>query len=145
MNEEPTEGESTDAGSARDADLQAFVSTLLLYVARSDGEIADPETGKMLDLLAQYFRVGNAEALRLLTSAMSRLADGASPGELRQMAPDLSVDEMEDCAVMLLRIVAADGRRKALEVERLRAAGEIMGISEEGMHRAFDRYFASPD
>jgi hypothetical protein len=42
---------------------------------------------------------------------------------------------------MLLKLVAADGRKNAEEMNKLRAAGEMMRIPEDAMHRAFDRYF----
>jgi copper homeostasis protein CutC len=42
---------------------------------------------------------------------------------------------------MLLKIVAADGRKDAEEMEKLRVAAEMISIPEDVMHRAFDRYF----
>ena len=53
----------------------------------------------------------------------------------------LTIPEKEDIAVMLLKIVAADGRKDAEEMEKLRVAADMISIPEDVMHRAFDRYF----
>jgi uncharacterized tellurite resistance protein B-like protein len=50
--------------------------------------------------------------------------------------------EKEDIALMALKVVAADGQRHYEEMEQFRRAVELVGISAEIVHLAFDRYFA---
>ena len=54
----------------------------------------------------------------------------------------LSAGEKEDIALMLLKIVAVDGRKDADELEKLSVATGIISIPPDVMHRAYDRYFA---
>lgn len=42
---------------------------------------------------------------------------------------------------MMLKVVAADGDRDAEEMEKLRRAAELLEISADVVHRAYDRYF----
>ena len=42
---------------------------------------------------------------------------------------------------MMLKVVAADGRREVDELEKFQRAATIIGISAETLHRAYDRYF----
>ena len=42
---------------------------------------------------------------------------------------------------MMLKVVAADGRKDAEEMEKLRQAAEIISIPPDVLHRAYDRYF----
>ena len=42
---------------------------------------------------------------------------------------------------MLLKVVAANGRKDAEEMEKLSKAAEIINIPADVMHRAYDRYF----
>ena len=60
---------------------------------------------------------------------------------LRELSTVLSTDEKEDFAVMLLKVAAADGRQDAESMEKLIKAREVIGISAEIMHEAYDRYF----
>ena len=43
---------------------------------------------------------------------------------------------------MMLKVVAADGRRDIRELEKFQVAAKIIGISTETLHGAYDRYFA---
>jgi len=60
---------------------------------------------------------------------------------LREISSVLSADEKENFAVMLLKVAAADGRQDAEAMEKLNIARELIGISPEIMHNAYDRYF----
>lgn len=124
-------------------DGQFLVAALLVYVAKGDGVISEKETEKMLSLVSEHFNLPSGASLELLTRATEECTgDSELATRLESLRPLLSEQEREDAAVMLLNVVAADGRKDASEMEYLRRAGEIMGISPEGMHRAFDRYFS---
>ena len=126
-------------------DSQFLVAALLIYVAKGDGSISDMETDKMLALVGQHFQLHSTETLALLTRAMTELAENPDlESLLRELSTTLSNDHKEEIAVMLLQVVAADGQKDAEEMEKMNKAAEIIGISQEVMHRAFTRYFDEP-
>ncbi len=124
-------------------DSKFLVAALLIFVARSSGQIEPAETEKMLELIEDHFKLQGAESLELLTQAMSEMAERPDLGAaLAKMGAVLSAQEKEDIAVMALKVIAADGRREFAEMEQFNTAVEAAGISEDIVHRAFDRYFA---
>ena len=124
-------------------DSQFLVAALLVFVAKGDGQISDVETEKMLQLVGDHFHLKSSESLELLSEAMAKLAENPDLNSiLRELSGALTSADKEDVAVMLLKVVAADGRQDAEEMEMLSVAAEIMAITPESMHTAFDRYFA---
>lgn len=129
--------------SSEPYDTPFLVAALLVSVAKGDGTISDRETDKMLSLVGEHFGLSSAGCLALLTRATTEWAENAQlTDRLRECGSQLHDSEKVDIAVMLLNVVAADGRKDASEMEYLRKAGDIMGISPDGMHQAFDRYFS---
>jgi uncharacterized tellurite resistance protein B-like protein len=127
-------------------ELEYLVSVLLVAVARSDGHIDDSETDKMLELVTEYFHMKNAESLNLLTRAVRQMASSPDlTSLLRGWSDILTPLDKEDIAVMMLKIVAADGKREAQEIAMLTRANDIIGISSDTMHQAFKRYFSETD
>ena len=127
-------------------DSQFLVAALLVFVAKGDGTISEPETEQMLQLVEEHFHLHSGESLALLTRAIADLADNPDLSSLlSELSNVLSPDEKEDIAVMLLKVVAADGRRDVDEMEMLNVAAEIIGIAPDVRHRAFERYFAEQD
>jgi len=130
-------------GNTEVYDSQFLVAALLIFIARGGGRIEAEETGKMLDLIEEHFHLEGAESLELLTRAMSEMAEKPELGELlSELGRSLSDADKEDIAVMALKVIAADGRRKVSEMEKFNEAVEAVGVSPEIVHRAFDRYFA---
>ncbi len=124
-------------------DSQFLVAALLVYVAKGDGSITPQESERMLQLIGDHFHLRSAESLELLTRAMASIADNPDlDGLLRELSAVLSEADKEDVAVMMMKVLAADGKTDADEMEKMRAAGEIVGISARIMHNAYDRYFA---
>ena len=124
-------------------DSKFLVAALCIFVAKSDGQISEQETQKMLDLVGEHFHLESSESLSLLTRAMADLADNPDlTSLLRQLSTVLTPQEKEDVAVMLLKVVAADGRKEAEEMEALSMAADIVAIPPDVVHNAFDRYFA---
>jgi uncharacterized tellurite resistance protein B-like protein len=127
-------------------ELEYLVSVLLVAVARSDGHIDDSETDKMLELVAEYFHMKSAESLNLLSRAVRQLANSPDLSSLlRGWSDILTPLDKEDIAVMMLKVVAADGKREAQEIAMLTKAADLIGISSEAMHEAFKRYFSETD
>ena len=123
-------------------DSQFLVAALLVYVAKGDGTISPQESEQMLTLIGNQFSLRSAESLELLTRAMANMAENPDLdsllGELGKM---LSDDDKEDVAVMMMKVLAADGKTDADEMDKMRKAGEIVGISAAIMHSAYNRYF----
>ena len=147
MNEESEDPQfdGSDPGVAsrhEEADSQFLVAALLVYVAKGDGNISDMETGKMLGLMEEHFQLQSADSLALLTRALTALAEHPDLDQrLRRLSTVLTDSDKEEIAVMLLQVVAADGEKDAAEMEKMDLAAEIVDISPDVMHRAFDRYF----
>lgn len=124
-------------------DSQFLVAALLVFVAKGDGGISEKETERMLQLVEEHFHLHSGESLALLTRAMADLADNPDLNSLlRELSHSLTPEEKEDIAVMLLKVVAADGRRDGEEMEMLNIASEVIEISAEARHSAFERFFA---
>ena len=124
-------------------DSQFLVAALLVFVAKGNGNISEDEVKKMLQLVSEHFHLESGESLALLNRAMGDLADNPDlVGLLKELSKVLSPTEKEDIAVMLLKVIAADGIRDVDEMEMMNVAAEIIDISAETRHSAFDRYFA---
>ncbi|MGI9203223.1 MAG: TerB family tellurite resistance protein [Woeseiaceae bacterium] len=124
-------------------DAKYLVSALLVFVAKGDGEITSEETAEMLRLVSDHFDLQSSQSLELLTKAMADIAENPDfENLLKELAVLLSEIEKEDVCLMMLRVVAADGRREVDELEKFQRAAMIIGISAETLHRAYDRYFA---
>jgi uncharacterized tellurite resistance protein B-like protein len=129
-------------GGSETYDAKYLVAALLVLVAKGDGTISEDETQQMMALMEEQFQMSGAESLALLTRTMSDIAENPDLGSLLgELSAALNVADKEDIAVMLLKVVAADGRKDAQEMEKLRVAGEMIDIAADTMHRAFDRYF----
>ena len=124
-------------------DAQFLVAALLVSIANSDGEISSIETEKMLQLVGDHFELKSAESLELLTNAMEDMAENPDLADiLTELSTILTSVDKEDVAVMMYKVVAADGREGAEEIDTLNAAAEIIGISPESLQKARARFFA---
>jgi uncharacterized tellurite resistance protein B-like protein len=133
-----------ETGSEREVyDAKFLVAALLVSIANSDGEISAIETQKMLQLVGGHFELKSSESLELLTSAMEDLAENPDLTEiLKELATILTSVDKEDVAVMMFKVVGADGREATEEMETLYAAAEMIGMSPESVQRARQRYFS---
>ena len=124
-------------------DSQFLVAALLVTIAKGDGHISEVETDKMLQLVGNHFQLRSSESLEVLTHAMTQLAENPDlTSLLKELSSVLTSADKEDIAVMMLQVVAADGRHDAREMDALSAAAEIIQISPDSLHNAYDRYFA---
>ncbi len=124
-------------------DAAFLVAALLVSIANSDGEISSIETEKMLQLVGDHFEMKSSESLELLTSTMEDLAEKPDLTDiLKELATVLTSVDKEDVAVMMYKVVAADGREATEEMETLTAAAGVIGISPESLQKARQRFFA---
>lgn len=123
-------------------DAKYLVAALLVYVAKGDGEISSEEAAEMLRQVTLHFDLASSQSLELLTKAMTDISENPDFENLLQELSVLwSETEKEEVALMMLKVVAADGRRDVDELEKFQTAAKIIGISAETLHRAYDRYF----
>ena len=124
-------------------DAEFLMAALLVSVANSDGEISAIETEKMLQLVGDHFEMKSSESLELLTSAMENLAEKPEITDiLKELGTVLTSADKEDVAVMMFKVIAADGREATGEMETLTAAAEVIGVSPESLQKARQRFFA---
>lgn len=130
-------------GEVTEYDSKFLIAAVLVFVARGNGQIEPEESARMIELIEQYFKMQGAETLELLTRAISEMDEKPELAPvLCELGPTLSDSCKEDLALMGLKIVAADGKRRVAEMEQFNRAMEAIGVSPEIVHRAFDRYFA---
>lgn len=123
-------------------DSKFLVATILITVARANGQIEQEESSLIIDLIEEHFHLQGAESLELITRALEETADKPSlVNLLTDLAPTLPEREKEEIAFMGLKVVAADGRRDVSEMEQYNVTMSSLGISPDIVHRAFDRYF----
>jgi uncharacterized tellurite resistance protein B-like protein len=124
-------------GKATSPDARFLVSTLLVYVAKSDGSISDIESNSMIDLLVTQLRISRPEALERLSRAIMVLSNDEEIGEkLRNISQGLSVAEKNEVFDMILDVVAVDEKLDPGEFRAIAFAGQILGLSLDNIHSA---------
>lgn len=136
-------GEVVDAGGIMtDRDFQFLIASLLVRIAKSDGAISTAETSQMLAISQTHFALSSAEALELLTTAVEEAPEPEEIArQLRMLKDLLDAAEKESIMFLMLELIAADGKREAAELEMLQSAADILEVSPESMHRAYERFF----
>lgn len=120
-----------------------LVAALLVSIANSDGEISAIETQKMLQLVGDHFELKSSESLEILTTAMEDLADNPDLTViLKELSSILTSADKEDVAVMMFKVIDADGREGQEEMQALASAAGIVGISQAQLQKARQRFFA---
>jgi uncharacterized tellurite resistance protein B-like protein len=123
-------------------DPRFLVAALLDHVARGDGSVCDAEAKAMISLVANHFGLDTSvarhkfnHALALYSSSLDLAAVGALLSEI------LSAAEREEVLVILLQVIAADGRQGGDELEALDQVAVALSATSEEKHAAFSRYF----
>lgn len=126
-----------DGKRAEVYDARFLISTLLVYVAKGDGNISVLESEKMIDMLSSKFDTRNSEALARLSSAIMALSDDADVVQkLQKISRGLSADEKDEVFAMLLEIALADEDLDSGEIKAIQLAGQILGLSQDAVHSA---------
>lgn len=131
------------ANGVEEFDSQFLVAALLVYLARSSGQIEPEESAKMIELIEDHFQLEAAESLELISRAMTELMERPELVTLlADLASALSDEDKEQIVLMALKLIAADGQKHFAEMEQFDRAMQAANISPEIVHRAFDQYFA---
>ena len=135
-----------EAGSDKAFDASVLISTLLVFVAKGDGSISELETGKMLDMLTSYLGEGNAEAMQQLSSAAMTLANDKDIAfKCREIALGLSEDEKDRVFNLVLDVAMVDDILDSGEIQAIKFAGQILGLSQDQIHSALRALAASQE
>lgn len=124
-------------------DAEFLVAALLVSIANADGEISAIETQEMLQLVGDHFELKSSESLEILTTAMEDLADNPDLDMiLKELSTVLTSADKEDVAVMMFKVIDADHRETPEEMQALASAADIIGITNEQLQKARQRFFA---
>lgn len=136
-------GEAVDAqGIMTDRDFQFLIASLLVRIAKTDGTISTAETSQMLAITESHFRLSSAEALELLTTVIEEAPEPEElEAQLRTLKNLLDPAEKEEIAVLMLELIAVDGRRDSAELEVFDYAAGVLEIPKDAVHAAFERFF----
>jgi uncharacterized tellurite resistance protein B-like protein len=120
---------------AESYDARFLISTLLVFVAKGDGDISELESNKMIDLLSSKMAIRSAESLGYLSSAIMSLSnDKDIVKTLQQISQGLSAVEKDEVFTMMLDVMAVDEKPEPGEIAAITVAGQILGFSEDVIH-----------
>jgi uncharacterized tellurite resistance protein B-like protein len=127
-------------------DVSFLAASLMVYAAKGDRSISQPETDKMVETLHTRLGLRNAEAMDHLSTAVMHFADeGDFTLKLQKLATDLSQDVRESVLSMILEIVMVDGELDPGEYQVVVHAGQILGISQDKVHAELRSITSVPD
>ena len=116
-------------------DARYLISTLLVYVAKSDGEISDQESNRMIDLLSTQMKIPGPEALERLRTAIMALSDDRDiVARLQQIARGLSDDQKFEVLWMMLDVMVVDKKLHRSEIDAITLGGQILGLPLDTIH-----------
>tara|TARA_R110000850_G_scaffold39447_1_gene102428 strand:+ start:89 stop:547 length:459 start_codon:yes stop_codon:yes gene_type:complete len=116
-------------------DARYLISTLLVYVAKSDGEISDQESNRMIDLLSTQMKIPGPEALERLRTAIMALSDDRDiVTRLQEIARGLSDDQKFEVLWMMLDVMVVDKKLQRSEIDAITLAGQILGLPLDTIH-----------
>lgn len=116
-------------------DARYLISTLLVYVAKSDGEISEQESNRMIDLLSTQLEMPGPEALQRLRDAIMTLSDDVDiVSRLRGIAQGLSDEQKFEVLWMMVDVMAVDENLEPGEMDAVTFGGQILGLSLDTIH-----------
>ncbi len=116
-------------------DARYLISTLLVYVAKSDGEISEQESNRMIDLLSTQMKIPGPEALERLRVAIMALSDDRQIlPRLQEIARGLSDEQKFEVLWMMLDVMVVDSKLEPGEIDAITFAGQILGLPLDTIH-----------
>ena len=123
-------------------DPRFLVAALLEHVALGDGVICDAEASAMVSLVADHFGLERPVAEKKLSQALALYASNLDLVRVGDVLRDtLASAERVDVLVMLLEVIAADGRQGSDELAAFDEVAAILSVSSDERHTAFSLYF----
>ena len=127
-------------------DPRFLIAALLHHVAEGDGRVCDREAAAMVELVADHLGLDAMEAEARLGQALSLYSQSLDLTAVGEVLQDI-LDEQEriEVMLMLLHVVAADGRQGADELRAVDEVAASLQITDEERHLAFQHYFDEQD
>jgi uncharacterized tellurite resistance protein B-like protein len=123
-------------------DAQRAVASLLVLVAKADRVICAAESAEILSDLTTHFGTTSGETLELLVHAVNQATDDSNLEAIAAcLNATLSMPEKKRVLLMLLKVIAADGRRRIEEIDMFSETVSALKLSAEAVHEVFDDYF----
>ncbi len=123
-------------------DPRFLVAALLEHVAQGDGHVCERETQTMISLVAGHFSLPPEQAEQRFVQALGLYARSLDLAETGQVLVEiLDPGERLQVVVMLLEVIAADGRQGVDELAALDEVAQALAITPEERHAAFAIYF----
>jgi len=125
-----------------DVNAQMAIASLLAVAAHSDGSIDSEETAKMVEVLCRHYALPTVIAMDTVMRALDQLAGRkASPELLDELNDRLTMKQKEDLVLMLLEVIAADGKKQGHEMAVLDQTVAALNISVKQLDDIYGRYF----
>jgi len=122
-------------GKRESYDARLLISTLLVYVAKSDGNISEVESARMLELLSAQMNIENKEALASLSTAIMSLSNDTDiVATLQSISQGLAEPEKREIFSMMLDVMTVDEKLDSGELVAIKFAGQILGLSQDAIH-----------
>ncbi len=124
-----------EEGERESLDARFLLSTLLVYVAKGDGNISSVETDKIIHLLSARYKHQGPRVLEQLTASIMALADQADLVQsLREIAKGLSAEEKMEIFSLATQVAMADEELSPGEERAINLAGQILGLSQDTIY-----------
>ena len=112
-------------------DQRLALAALLVRVARSDGDFAEPEAARIDRILARRFRLSPFEAVKLRAEAETLEAEAPDTVRFTRAIKDaVPYEEREGVVEALWAVVLADGVRDHEEDALLRLVANLLGVND---------------
>ena len=123
-------------GPDPDEKLRTALAALLVEMARADFDQTDAEDQEIAKLLAQHFRVSEAEARALLSRAQIELDDAVCLHDFtRTLHQELEPQQKQQIIAMLWQVALADDKLDKYEEYLVRKIADLLYISPSDVIR----------
>lgn len=122
---------------------QVAITAMLVTAAIRDGEFASSEKDRILQLVCGEFALATGDAGEMLEQAVAQVVRTTSLSVLLgELQYELTLAQKQQALLMLLKVIAADGRQTAEEIELISRASDSLRLSSQATHEVYSRYFA---
>jgi uncharacterized tellurite resistance protein B-like protein len=122
---------------------QTCITSLLVAAAIRDGDFANDERQQILTLLRNELKLTPSQADNQLDQAIIQVAKTTSLrlllGELKY---ELNLPQKQSVLLMLLKVIAADGKQTAEEIDMIDQLSDNLKMPEASVSQVFGQYFA---